>query len=74
MRREPTATLADLIGGTRALYLHCEACGHRAEMDLLALAVAGGKATPFVSITRRAVCSACGTRAPKFVAIRPSAQ
>jgi hypothetical protein len=40
MRREPTVTLAGLLAANQTLYLHCEACSHRREMDLAALAVA----------------------------------
>ena len=58
----------------QALYLHCEACGHRAEMDLSALAMANGDGTPLVSIVRRAVCTRCGARAPKVVPICASAR
>jgi hypothetical protein len=71
-RREPIGTLADLIRGTRALYLHCEACGYSARMDLKALAGVHGETMLIARTVRRAVCTRCRARSPDVVAVCPS--
>jgi hypothetical protein len=71
-RQQPTATLAELIGSKRALYLHCEACGYSARMDLKALAEKHGETMLLARTVRRAVCTRCKARAPEVVAVCPS--
>src|SRR5260370_41533323 len=56
MRKQPIGTLADLLRVNQALYLHCEACGYSARMDLKALARALGETMLLASTGRRAVC------------------
>jgi hypothetical protein len=70
----PQPPLAELIGGKRALYLHCEACGYSAWMDLNALAETHGGTTLVARMIRRAVCTRCRARAREVVAACPSAR
>jgi hypothetical protein len=74
MRKQPIGTLADLVESGQGLYLHCEACGYSARMDLKALARTHGETMLIARIGRRAVCTRCKARAPDVVAVCPSAR
>jgi hypothetical protein len=74
MRKQPIGTLADPLRANQALYLHCEACGYSARMELKALARALGETMLLARIVRGAVSTICGARAPEVVAVCPSAR
>jgi hypothetical protein len=62
--RGHVGTLGGLLRENVLLYMNCEAegCGHRRQMDILALIAAHGEKLPLQSLVDRAVCSKCGQR------------
>ena len=58
-------TLAQVIAGNQTISTHCDNCGHRGELDPLALAVAEGENTTMGAIERRLRCESCGAGFPR---------
>jgi hypothetical protein len=65
--RGPPATLGSTAAAEARLIVWCNACRHRTEPDVAAMAAKYGAATPVRDWVGRLVCSQCGTRDISFV-------
>src|SRR5262245_18816386 len=60
--RSHVGTLGSLLRGGRELWLNCESCRHRQQMDLMALIAVHGEGLRVQELVERARCSKCGAR------------
>jgi len=63
----PPATLGSTAAAEARLIVWCNACRHRTEPDVAAMAAKYGAETPVRAWVGRLVCSQCGTRDISFV-------
>ena len=63
----PPATLGSTAAAEVRLIVWCNACRHRTEPDVVAMAAKYGAATPVRDWVERLVCSRCGRRRIDFV-------
>ena len=71
--RQLVGTFADLILLGHELTVNCEACQHRADASVPALAARLGENYRVQAFIERAVCSKCGARWPKLsVTVTPA--
>ena len=63
----PPATLSSTAAAAVRLIVWCNACRHRIEPDVAAMAGKYGAATPVRDWVNRLVCSQCGARDISFV-------
>jgi len=65
--RGPLATVGSTAAAQVRLIVWCNACRHRTEPDVVAMAEIYGAATPVRDWVSRLVCSQCGARDISFV-------
>jgi hypothetical protein len=64
-------TIGDLVDQGRTIWIDCEKCGHRAELDPAAIAAAHGRGLPVQRFLERCYCSGSRARYPQIGMIVP---